>query len=76
MTRLTSQAGAAILKESGGFITGGTEAFAQDLPIGDFLMKRRYTCIRAVPPTKVSPRLASSLILTSEQRLRHADDDR
>lgn len=34
-------------------MTGGKEAFEKDLPIGEFLMNRRYTCVRALAPSDV-----------------------
>lgn len=34
-------------------MTGGKDAFEKGTPIGRFLMDRRYTCIRALPPSEV-----------------------
>jgi hypothetical protein len=49
-----SQAGAIILKEVGGFFSGGKDLFERDAPVGEVILGRRYICIRAVPPTEVS----------------------
>jgi myo-inositol-1(or 4)-monophosphatase len=47
-------AGAIILQECGGFVTGGAEAFENDDPIEKTLFSRRWTCIRSVPDGQVS----------------------
>ena len=47
-------AGAIILQECGGFVTGGAQAFTNDDPIEEILFSRRWACIRSVPDNEVS----------------------
>jgi len=47
-------AGAIILQECGGFVTGGAQAFENDDPIEEILFSRRWACIRSVLDSQVS----------------------
>lgn len=57
--RLTDQAGICILRETGGYVSGGAEAFSRRADDAEVLMGRRIVAVRAVAKTEV--RLASSM---------------
>ncbi|WWC65794.1 uncharacterized protein I303_108416 [Kwoniella dejecticola CBS 10117] len=66
-------AGAIIVSETGGFFSGGKDAFEQDAAMGDILMGRRYVFVRALPPSKaesteqIQRRLVKELYETVEE---------
>lgn len=51
--KLTKQAGTVILREAGGYLTGSKGDHLRLCGDKDFIMNRRYACVRGVPFTKV-----------------------
>jgi myo-inositol-1(or 4)-monophosphatase len=50
---LIMQAGMCILRETGGYCSGGADAFARRAEDAEILMSRRIVAIRAVAPEEV-----------------------